>query len=83
MCDKVVGVDVPEDIQLERTMARDENDAEQVKRIMATQADRETRLSAATDVIENTEGLDHLDNEVERLHGEFLDLAKAKQQQES
>lgn len=78
ICDRVLVVDVPEETQLSRTMKRDTNDAEQVKRIMQTQADRNTRLSHAQDVIENVHGLDYLDDCVERLHQQYVALATAK-----
>ena len=40
LCQRVLVVDVPEDIQLARATARDANSAEQIKAIMATQASR-------------------------------------------
>ncbi len=82
-CDRVLVVDVPEDIQVERTMKRDDNDAEQVKNIIKTQASRETRLEAASDIIENTQGLDYLDQRVDQLHETYLKLAEEKYQKES
>ncbi|MEM8769619.1 MAG: dephospho-CoA kinase [Pseudomonadota bacterium] len=77
ICQRVLVVDVPEQLQLERTMARDDNPEAQVRAIMAAQASREERLAAADDVIVNDQGLDHLDREVERLHAEYLQLAGA------
>jgi dephospho-CoA kinase len=76
LCDRLLVVDVPEDMQLARTMARDHNDAEQVKRIMASQASRERRLARADDVIENTGTLDELRMKVETLHRRYLALAE-------
>ena len=81
ICDRVLVVDVPEALQIERTCKRDDNEAEQVKRIMASQASRDQRLEKAHDVIENTLGLDHLDGEVARLHATYLQLAKEKAEQ--
>jgi dephospho-CoA kinase len=78
MCDRVIVVDVPVSTQIERTSKRDDNDKEQVERIIASQATREQRLEKATDVINNTQGLEVLDREVARLHPEFLSLAEAK-----
>lgn len=78
ICDRVLVVDVPEEVQLARTMQRDANDNEQVKRIMQSQADRQTRLQHAQDVIENIHGLDHLDEQVDVLHTKYLQLAAAK-----
>ena len=79
ICDRVLVVDVPKEIQLQRTMQRDNNDAETVKSIMANQASREQRLGKADDVIENTQGLDFLDKEIARLHQHYLQLAAKKQ----
>lgn len=76
LVDLIVVVDVPEALQLERTMARDNNDAEQVKRIMAAQLSREERLARADIVIDNSRGLEDLDNTVEELHREFLERAE-------
>lgn len=79
LCDRLLVVDVPESVQLERTMARDSNDAEQVRRIIASQADRQQRLAAADDVIENTGTLDELRARVAELHHVYLELARARQ----
>ena len=77
LCDRLLVIDVPQDLQLKRTMQRDSNDAEQVKRIMASQADRNDRLQKATDVIENTAGLKQLQQKVETLHQQYLAQAQA------
>ncbi len=68
----VVVVDVPEDMQLQRTMQRDSNDEAQVKRIMAAQISRADRLAQADIVIDNSRSLSELDSLVEELHKEFL-----------
>lgn len=74
LCHRLVVVDVPESLQLKRTMTRDNNEQDQVERIMASQASRENRLAAATDVIDNTTGFDDLDLQINRLHQQFLAL---------
>lgn len=79
LAERILVVDVPVEIQLTRTMTRDNNDEAQVKAIIATQASREQRLAKADDVIVNDRGLEHLDAEVERLHQLYLDLAQRKQ----
>ncbi|MBW2940198.1 dephospho-CoA kinase [Zhongshania aquimaris] len=76
-CQRLVVVDVPESVQLTRTMTRDSNEQEQVERIIASQATRDERLSAATDVIDNTSGFTDLDRQITRLHQQFLELAGA------
>ena len=74
--DTIVVVDVPEETQLARTIARDNNDADQVKRIMAAQMSREDRLALADIVIDNSEPIDELDSVVADLHREFLEQAE-------
>lgn len=70
--DYVVVVDVPESVQLSRTMARDDNSEELVKSIMAAQLDRETRLSRADTSISNDGTLEELYARVDDLHQELL-----------
>jgi dephospho-CoA kinase len=72
LVDCVVVVDVPEALQLQRTVQRDNNDEAQVKRIMAAQMGRQDRLARANIVIENTGSLEELDDKVETLHKAFL-----------
>jgi dephospho-CoA kinase len=77
-CDRILVVDVAEDVQLQRTIMRDNNDAEQVRRIIASQASRAQRLSHADDIIENTGSLEQLREQVKHLHGDYLKLARNK-----
>ena len=77
ICDRVLVVDVPVQLQIERTMARDNNDRAQVEAIIAAQATREERLEKADDVIVNDQDLAHIDREVERLHALYLSLARS------
>lgn len=74
---RVLVVDVPVDLQVARTMTRDDNDEAQVRRIIAAQSPREDRLARADDVIENDRGLDALDAAVTDLHVRYLALADA------
>ena len=69
-------VDVPEDVQIARVTARDNNTPEQVQAIMAAQPSREQRLEYADDVIVNDASLDELDERVEELHQQYLELAR-------
>ena len=74
-----VVVDVPQELQLQRTMARDNNDEAQVKRIMTAQMTREKRLERADIIIDNSRSLKDLDSEVAKLHKEFLHRASELQ----
>lgn len=73
---RVLVVDVPEALQLERTMARDNNDEAQVRAIMAAQSSRQDRLDKADDVIVNDADLDSLDARVGELHEHYLAAAR-------
>ncbi|MGD2020197.1 MAG: dephospho-CoA kinase [Thiohalocapsa sp.] len=75
MADRVLVVDAPEDLCIERVGRRSGLTPEQVKRIMASQASREDRLAAADDVIENTRDLEDLEPKVRALHARYLSLA--------
>lgn len=80
LADRILLVDVPVELQLKRTMARDNNSEEQVRAIIASQASREERLRRADDVIVNDKDLAHLDTEVARLHAFYLGLAQGAEQ---
>jgi dephospho-CoA kinase len=80
LVDYMVVVDVPESVQLERTMSRDDNDRAQVERIMSAQMQREDRLQKADKVIDNSGSLQQLGPVVEALHEEFLELATSSAQ---
>lgn len=80
ICQRILVVDVPEDVQLARTMARDANSAEQVKAIMASQASRDARLAKADDVIVNDSDLLMLKQRVDEIHHQYLALAEISKQ---
>ncbi|GAB3286824.1 dephospho-CoA kinase [Parahaliea aestuarii] len=77
LVDRVVVVDVPVEVQVERTMARDSNDEAQVRRIIAAQMDREARLAKADFVVDNSGTLAALEQRAAQLHTELLALAAA------
>ncbi|WP_268798073.1 dephospho-CoA kinase [Pseudomonas huanghezhanensis] len=74
MVKRVLVIDVPEAIQIQRTVARDGSNEEQVRAILKAQATREQRLSRADDVIVNDRDPAWLKSEVERLHHFYLTL---------
>lgn len=75
---RVLVVDCPEQLQVERVMMRSGLSEEQVRAIMATQVPRETRLAVADDVIVNDGDKASLWPQVERLHKHYLSLARLK-----
>ena len=76
-CQRILVVDCPEELQLERVMARSGIAAAQVRAIMATQVTRATRLAAADDVIDNSQDLAQLRRQIEVLHARYLQFAAA------
>ncbi|QGZ30016.1 dephospho-CoA kinase [Stutzerimonas stutzeri] len=72
--DRVLVVDVPEALQLERAIRRDQSSEEQIRAILKAQASREERLRHADDVLVNDRDLAWLGAEVERLHNFYLTL---------
>lgn len=74
--DHVVVVDVPEQMQLDRAMARDSNSEVLVRGIMAAQLARTERLEHADTVIDNSGDLPTLREKVENLHRKLLEQAR-------
>ena len=77
MVDVSVVVDVPETLQIERTMARDQNARQLVEQIMAAQLDRDTRIARSDIVIDNGTSLDALHERAMVLHDTLLARAAA------
>jgi dephospho-CoA kinase len=74
--DRVLVVDAPENVQLERLVRRDGIDEALARRMIERQATRQQRLAIADDVIENTGEESALDAAVSALHQRYLALAK-------
>ncbi len=73
--DRVLVVDCPEEIQMERVRARSGLSADEVRAIMRAQASRAERLAAADDVIDNGGKRDALRKQVAALHQKYLQFA--------
>ncbi len=74
--DRILVVDVPEDVQLARLVQRDDIDAVQAERMLQAQASRKERLAAAHDIIRNDRARTDLEADVRRLHACYLRLAR-------
>ncbi|MEM7054420.1 MAG: dephospho-CoA kinase, partial [Pseudomonadota bacterium] len=75
--DRVVVVDVPEDVQMQRLMRRDGLSEVEAKRALHAQASRQQRLEKADDVLLNTGSMEALQQSVAELHGHYLVQAEA------
>ena len=73
--DRVLLVDVPEELQIQRLMMRDGVTHEQAQASLHAQGTRAERLAIADDVLRNTGRVDHLHDEVAKLHLKYLELA--------
>lgn len=73
--DRVLVVDCSETQQLERASKRDNTAIEAIEKIIASQINRNVRINAADDIIDNRGSLDSLRKQVESLHHRYLRMA--------
>ncbi|MGM0429964.1 MAG: dephospho-CoA kinase [Pseudomonadota bacterium] len=78
-CQRVLVVDVPESLQLERTIQRDNSPKEEVEAIMKAQLSRDERLKKANDVLNNDGNLEQLKQQVLQLHQRYLAATVAQE----
>jgi len=76
LVNKVLVIDVNEELQIERTMTRDNCSLEQAKAILAAQVSRATRLNAAHNIIKNNGMINKLTNDVKKLHDGYSKIAQ-------
>lgn len=69
--DRVLVVDCPVPVQIERVRRRSGLSVERIESILAAQASREERLAAADDVIDNGGDADALPAQVDALHRKY------------
>ena len=72
---RILVVDAPESLQVERVHARSGLSDKEIRAIIAQQAARPARLAAADDVIENAGSLDALRKQVASLHARYRKMA--------
>jgi dephospho-CoA kinase len=72
---RILVVDCPEELQVERTARRSGLAPAQVRAIMATQWPRVRRLEAADDVISNAGAPEELAAQCERTHQKYLEMS--------
>lgn len=71
LVDKIVVVDAPESLQIERVKQRDKFSSAEIQKIMQTQSERQSRLSKASDVIVNDGDLEKLKKQVIALDEKY------------
>ena len=70
--DRVLVIDCDVEIQLKRAMARDENSADLIQKIIDSQCSRSERLSIANDVIPNNHSFEDLQKRSLAMHNFYL-----------
>jgi dephospho-CoA kinase len=76
LVDRVLVVDCPVPLQLERLIRRDGLPRDEALAMIAAQTDRATRLRAAHDVIDNSGDAESTRRQVAQLHQRYLELAR-------
>ena len=75
LVDRLLLIDIAKSLQVERTMARDQNTEAQVNAIIAAQMSREDKQLLADEKIENSGTLLELEQQVISLHKKYQHLA--------
>ncbi len=73
--DRIVVVDCPEALQVQRVVARSALPEAQVRAIIAAQATRAARLAAADDIVDNQGDLTALRCQADALHRRYLEIS--------
>lgn len=73
--DRILLIDVPPNIQIERATQRDNNSSQQIQKIINSQLPRDAKISKSDDVICNDQSLIELKNKVIDQHAFYLELA--------
>ena len=74
--DRVLVVDCPEELQLERLMTRDGESAAHAQQVLAAQLSRAERLARADDVVDNSGSLTETRRRVTALDAIYRELAR-------
>lgn len=79
LINRILVVDLPIEIQLQRAQARDENVSQPIlKKMIAVQAARTERLALADDIIDNSGSFNDLIEQVHTCHQRYCSLAGEK-----
>lgn len=76
--ERILVIDCPEPLQIERVKQRDNLSRSTIDAIMKSQCSREFRLQHTDDFISNDGSLDHLKEDVERLHRHYSRMSTGK-----
>ena len=71
-CNHTLLIDVPVDVQITRTTARDNVSDELAKQIIASQMSRADKKQKACDILDNNRPLEEVKADVQKLHKKYL-----------
>ncbi|MCK8130649.1 dephospho-CoA kinase [Pseudoalteromonas sp. 2CM39R] len=71
-CNHTLLIDVPVDVQITRTTARDNVSVELAKQIIASQMSRADKQQKAADTLDNNRPLEEVKTDVQKLHEKYL-----------
>lgn len=77
LTNRILVIDVPELVQIARSMQRDNVTEQQIKAIMQAQLSRKERLAKADDIIVNDQSIEYLQQQVTSLHQHYLQLCNS------
>lgn len=75
LVNRTLVVDISPELQVNRTVKRDNVDASQVNNIISSQCSRSEKLARADDIIDNQGEISTLKREVQALHQRYLQLS--------
>jgi dephospho-CoA kinase len=75
LVDRILVVNAPESVRIQRVHDRDGRSDEQIRSIMQSQANDAARQAAADDILDNTGTLDDLQILVNKFHQHYMSLA--------
>lgn len=78
LVDRILVIDAPEEIRIQRVVNRDGRSTDDVKAIISHQVDQQTRLKKADDILDNSGTIDELQSLVKQLHDQYLQISSEK-----
>ncbi|PIE47887.1 MAG: dephospho-CoA kinase [Gammaproteobacteria bacterium] len=78
LCKRIVLIDVPEKLQLERASKRDGLTEEKIKAVMTKQLSRQARLAQVDDIVTNDGTLAELYAKLHSLHEQYLEMVESE-----
>ena len=77
LVDRILVVDCPAEIQIDRLLERDNIDSELAHKMLSQQLSNPERLAKAHDIIDNQQDKLALESQVDKLHQHYLALSRA------